>query len=135
MKKVKKFMFGGAAKALSNVVKSATAKAPVAGQKPLPSGMTFGLGSAAQANPRIPAMVGKMLGASKAPVGIGAAASKGFMPTQSVMQGINKNMMGMMGVGKRMKKGGEVKPSSKASSASKRGDGCAIKGKTKGKMV
>jgi len=33
------------------------------------------------------------------------------------------------------KKGGSVKSSSKASSASRRGDGCCVRGKTKGRMV
>ena len=36
---------------------------------------------------------------------------------------------------KSYKKGGKVKKSVKVSSASKRADGCAIKGKTKGRMV
>jgi hypothetical protein len=34
-----------------------------------------------------------------------------------------------------MKKGGKVKKMAKGGSASKRADGCATKGKTKGKMV
>jgi hypothetical protein len=34
-----------------------------------------------------------------------------------------------------MKKGGEVKAYAKGGSVSKRGDGCAVRGKTKGKMV
>ena len=45
---------------------------------------------------------------------------------------------GIGGMGAAMKKGGAVKKKSKGgtvSSASKRGDGCAIKGKTKGRFV
>jgi hypothetical protein len=39
------------------------------------------------------------------------------------------------GAYKGYKKGGKVKKSVKVSSASKRADGCAIKGKTKGRMI
>jgi hypothetical protein len=80
----------------------------------------------------------------------GATGSTGF---KSAFGGIDSNMLAPSGgvpvnfpgltggVGPRpvfgMKKGGSVKASktAKASSASKRGDGIAIKGKTKGRFV
>jgi hypothetical protein len=66
-----------------------------------------------------------MLGTPKAPVGLGAAM--GANPKMSSGLGMfGAKLAGRMG----MKKGGSV-----SSSASKRGDGCAIRGKTKGKMV
>jgi hypothetical protein len=40
-----------------------------------------------------------------------------------------------MEAGEGMRKGGKVKKMAKGGSASKRGDGCATKGKTKGKFV
>jgi len=40
-----------------------------------------------------------------------------------------------MEAGEGMKRGGKVKKMAKGGSASKRGDGCATKGKTKGKFV
>jgi hypothetical protein len=138
MKKVKKMMFGGisgkgpnleqvskmpggvnknvpamAQKMMANLPKGSTAAAP----KP---GMT-GLGTAAQANPKIAPKIGGMLGAN---TGIGSAAQANPKTAQN---------LGRMaaGVGKKMgmKEGGKV------SSASVRADGCAVKGKTKGKMV
>jgi hypothetical protein len=54
----------------------------------------------------------------------------GFGPTAPFNQA-KMNQINSMLQGKPMKKGGAVK----ASSASKRADGCAIKGKTKGKIV
>jgi hypothetical protein len=41
----------------------------------------------------------------------------------------------VMEAGEGMKRGGKVKKMAKGGSASKRGDGCATKGKTKGKFV
>jgi len=46
---------------------------------------------------------------------------------------MREKMAAMRGQG--MKKGGSVKAKPKMSSASKRADGCAMKGKTRGRMV
>lgn len=56
----------------------------------------------------------------------------GAMPSPAVNQ-INKGVGNNLGGG--LKKGGKVAGSSKGSSASKRGDGIAQKGKTKGRMI
>jgi hypothetical protein len=61
---------------------------------------------------------------------------KGALPTaQGMAQGVTPG--GVMGFNPtKMKKGGVVKSKAKkVSSASKRADGCATKGKTKGRMV
>jgi hypothetical protein len=61
------------------------------------------------------------------------------MPPQlGLLANATRGLPKMGGMG--MKKGGEVKAKKmasggKVSSASSRGDGCAIKGKTKGRMV
>jgi hypothetical protein len=80
--------------------------------KPTPNVM--GLGTAAQANPRIPASVQNAISNLKA----------GNIPKARP-----GSMVGQRFGGMGMKEGGKV------SSASKRADGCAVKGKTKGKMV
>jgi hypothetical protein len=74
------------------------------------------------------------------PTGIGAAAVNAANKMGMGASAVNK--LGSIGqaVGKKlgMKKGGAVKKMASGgsvSSASKRGDGCAIKGKTKGRMV
>jgi hypothetical protein len=218
MKKVKRMMFGGAAKAVGNAAKSAAAKAPALGVAPSPTNianqramnnltalkdqgkMAGGMGSGSNllleaANQRAnqknlanaaaaavqensnPLSSGKftpsklpdqaaqrpLLGGQLMDQRAMAAAQNPALGKQpmtqnqigrmladrvagneqvqrigtaakspAVGQGINKNMIGAA-LGKKMgmKKGGAVK----ASSASKRGDGCAIKGKTKGRMV
>jgi hypothetical protein len=86
--------------------------------KPLPPGVKLspdsGMGSAMQANPRIPAGVQNAISNLKA----------GNIPKARP-----GSMVGQRFGGMGMKKGGKV------SSASKRADGCAVKGKTKGRMV
>ena len=67
------------------------------------------------------ATVGKMMDQGMAPQG---------MPMTPAPQG-----MPMAPQGQGMKKGGTVRAKSKSSSASKRGDGIAKRGKTKGRMV
>ena len=47
----------------------------------------------------------------------------------------NKMALGLPETTPAMKKGGKVKKYAKGGSASKRADGCAIKGKTRGKFV
>lgn len=47
----------------------------------------------------------------------------------------NKMALGLPETAPAMKKGGKVKKYAKGGSASKRADGCAIKGKTRGKFV
>ena len=52
------------------------------------------------------------------------------------MRGAMRSQPGMrVQPGRRMKKGGSVKKYAKGGSASKRGDGCAQRGKTRGKFV
>jgi hypothetical protein len=106
-------------------------------------GASFGLGGA----PLPPGMKGPgsppPLDISKT-AGPGAldmtkTAGPGFGPSAPFNQA-KMNQINSMLYGKPMKKGGAVKTKKmasggKVSSASKRGDGCAIKGKTKGKMV
>lgn len=58
------------------------------------------------------------------PMGLMVPRGAGFFPVGAGMAGMKKG-----GKVKKMAKGGSV------SSASKRGDGCAIKGKTKGRFV
>ena len=81
------------------------------------------------------ATTGKMIDQGMAPQGMPMAPQG--MPMASAPQG-----MPMAPASQGMKKGGSVKAKTKAykaggkvSSASKRADGCAIKGKTKGRMV
>jgi hypothetical protein len=157
MKKVKRMMFGGISKAVGNAARNAAAKAPVPPadvQKmmanlprrstvaaPSKPGMT-GLGAAMGSNPAMAANVGNMLGGTRSPgaggmtagpkpgmTGLGAAQANPKMMSglSGMMAGPGKGLAPSMGAG--MKKGGSVSP------ASKRADGCAIKGKTKGKMV
>ena len=72
-------------------------------------------------------------------VGLGGRSSSSPMPPQlGLLANATRGLPKMGGMG--MKKGGEVKAKKmasggKVSSASSRGDGCAIKGKTKGRMV
>ena len=88
------------------------------------------------------ATAGKMIDQAKAPQGMPMApqgmAPQGMAPQAMAPQG--------MPMAPGMKKGGSVKAKPKAkpkaykaggkvSSASKRADGCAVKGKTKGRMV
>ena len=80
--------------------------------KPTPNVM--GLGTAAQANPRIPASVQNAISNLKA----------GNIPKARP-----GSMVGQRFGGMGMKEGGKV------SSASKRADGIAVKGKTRGRMV
>jgi hypothetical protein len=88
----------------------------------LPTIPERGTGIPAYDNPR-------MISPGPTPPSGGATGSTGF---KSAFGGIDSNMLS-----NRMKKGGSVKASKapKASSASKRGDGIAIKGKTKGRFV
>ena len=154
MKKVKRMMFGGVSKAVGNAAKNAAVKAPVPppdvqkmianlprgstvagpgtglGVKPTVTGApdknlpftinnkptpnVMGLGTAAQANPRIPASVQNAISNLKA----------GNIPKARP-----GSMVGQRFGGMGMKEGGKV------SSASKRADGIAVKGKTRGRMV
>jgi hypothetical protein len=91
--------------------------APGTGGRPPIPGMT-GLGTAAQTNPKIAPKIGGMLG------GGGAAPANPKISRMLTGNPVTKTVRPFG-----MKKGGKV------SSASKRADGCAIKGKTKGKMV
>jgi hypothetical protein len=50
-------------------------------------------------------------------------------------EALRGQMEGAQGAPTGMKKGGKVKKMAAGGSASKRADGCAIKGKTRGKMV
>jgi hypothetical protein len=88
----------------------------------LPTIPERGTGIPAYDNPR-------MISPGPTPPSGGATGSTGF---KSGFGGFDSNMFS-----NRMKKGGEVKASKapKASSASKRADGIATKGKTKGRMV
>jgi hypothetical protein len=88
----------------------------------LPTIPERGTGIPAYDNPR-------MISPGPTPPSGGATGSTGF---KSGFGGFDSNMFS-----NRMKKGGSVKASKapKASSASKRGDGIATKGKTKGRMV
>ena len=101
---------------------------PQAGSKPTPPSMVGDILKTAQAK--------GMLGA--APVGIGSASAQANPKMMSGLSGMGAALGKRMG----MKKGGAVKKKASSyksggsvSSASKRADGCAIKGKTKGKMV
>jgi hypothetical protein len=69
------------------------------------------------------ATVAKMGGPGMAPQGM---APQGMAP-----QGMPMAPQGMAPQAPGMKKGGTVKAKSKSSSASKRADGCAIRGKTR----
>ena len=162
MKKVKRMMFGGVSKAVGNAAKNAAVKAPVPppdvqkmianlprgstvagpgtglGVKPTVTGApdknlpftinnkptpnVMGLGTAAQANPRIAPKIGGMLGGGGA--GLGSAMQNNPRMAQNI-GGIGAALGKRMG----MKEGGKV------SSASKRADGIAVKGKTKGRMI
>jgi hypothetical protein len=77
------------------------------------------------------ATTGKMIDQGIVPPSM-PMAPQGMAP-----QGMAPQAMPMAPQGPGMKKGGVVKAKTKAkaSSASKRADGCAIKGKTRGKMV
>jgi hypothetical protein len=145
MKKVKRMMFGGVSKAvgksleqvskmpggvnknappnvqkmMANLPRGSTVAGPGTGLAPKP-GMT-GLGTAAQVNPKIAPKIGGMLGGG----GAGLGAAQANPKTMSGLGGIGAALGRKMG----MKKGGSV------SSASKRADGIAAKGKTKGRMV
>ena len=67
--------------------------------------------------------------------GEAAAAPSRETPSFASLKGMTmrEKMAAMRGQG--MKKGGSVKAKPKMSSASKRADGCAMKGKTRGKMI
>ncbi len=87
--------------------------------------------------PMAPPMAGKRPMANPADAGI-FTADKGIQPP-SPDEGPTLDR-GMRGMPRRpgMKKGGcvkKMKSGGSTSSASKRADGCAIKGKTKGKMI
>lgn len=72
----------------------------------------------------------KMYGAKRLPIGDGATLSVGATPARGGGAGVRFNTT--------FKKGGKVKKMAKGgkvSSASKRGDGCAQRGKTKGRFV
>jgi len=149
MKKVKKMMFGGVSKALGNAAKKVAAKAPAPAPTPVRSGFSsIRAGEArsmANRNQPAPTPVNKNQ-ASMSQLRAGANAIRGLQqgsqqsPTsiaqQNPLAGKNiKNIrsmgtaLGFLGKKPGMKAGGKV------SSASSRGDGCAVKGKTKGKMV
>ena len=152
MKKVKRMMFGGVSKALGNAAKKVAAKAPAPAPTPVRSGFSsIRAGEArsmANRNQPAPTPVNKNQ-ASMSQLQAGANAIRGLQqgsPQQSSGSGSIFNRRGaptptppsmaskISGLGLKrpgigMKKGGKV------SSASSRGDGCAVKGKTKGKMV
>jgi hypothetical protein len=92
------------------------------GGSPKPSDSKISMG-------KIPTPVGKVYGLRGIPVGKGSL-SVGASPFGGGKAGATASFP--------LKKGGKVKKMAKGgsvSSASKRGDGCATKGKTKGKMV
>jgi hypothetical protein len=111
-----------AQKMMANLPRGSTVAGPGTGLAPK-SGMT-GLGTAAQANPKIAPKIGGMLG------GGGAAPARPKIPaTINTSRMLTGNPVTKTVRPFGMKEGGKV------SSASSRADGCATKGKTKGKMV
>jgi hypothetical protein len=93
----------------------------LSGARPIMGSGMSGAGLAGMARPQ-PTMGSGMSGA-----GLAEMARPQPPSTTSRLAGLGATGMGARAMG--MKKGGKV------SSASKRADGCAIKGKTKGKMV
>ena len=109
------------------------------------------MGTSPQAGPGLSAlpkmMGGAPLGGMGGPIGrvgdMGAGKQPGMQPQSgpidTTVRGIPSAQIEALRkqlTGTPMKKGGQVKSSAKkTSSASKRGDGCATKGKTKGRMI
>ena len=94
--------------------------------KPTPNVM--GLGTAAQANPKIGGMLG---GGPK----IGGMLGGGGAGLGSVMQNNPRMAQNIGGIGAALGKRMGMKKGGKVSSASKRADGIAVKGKTRGRIV
>jgi hypothetical protein len=157
MKKVKKFAMGGMN--FNSSSRKAPPPPPVMAPRPLPAGSGL-KGMAAptvQAGQNLPG--GKPMQtpntggtpaglASGAPVGLAAmGGGAGLSPAQ--LSGLRNNLgpqaapanaAAIMndihtGIGSRPSSVGGMKKGGKVSSASKRADGCAIKGKTRGKMM
>jgi hypothetical protein len=129
MKKVKKMAFGGIGRALKNAVKPAAK--PVGG--PMGSAIKSG-------NTPMPTLSGGLklvdpiMDKSAAPTKISPSGGLGGMMSGGAGKALGASTLrGLQGPtakpGAMMKKGGKV------SSASKRADGCATKGKTRGKIV
>jgi hypothetical protein len=148
MKKVKRMMFGGISKGVGNAAQQAiAAKKPmglgegIARAAGVPVGKT--VNAPATIKPiggvRSPGLGGPTDGPLVKPLppgvnlppnsGMGNKGPSGLGVASNTMQQLQSLLKGSPTNAKYMKKGGMV------SSASKRADGCAIKGKTKGKMV
>ena len=101
------------------------------------SGM-FGLAGLAATNPGITNKIARngglgimgMLAAKKKKAGAPAVGMRGRPMVEDIMVAEEAPASAPM-----MRKGGKVKKMAKGGSASKRGDGCATKGKTKGKFI
>jgi hypothetical protein len=147
MKKVKRMMFGGVSKALGNAAKKVAAKAPAPAPTPARSGFSSirageGRAMANRNKPaptpgvvpiptNLPKMSGPLGTASSMPQLQAAANAMRGLPLGSKQTPTPPSMasqisgLGLKRPGIGMKKGGKV------SSASSRGDGCAIRGKTR----
>ena len=146
MKKTKKFDDGGPTGGhyvdmgdSRNFVADVPADVPVAATMgPIPSGM----------GPDTGRPVGAGMGAGLAGQGAGyaellaadrpdvVARPMGLMMPRG--RGLGGSLAGQLAASRTMKKGGTVKKMAKGgsvSSASKRADGCAVKGKTKGRII
>jgi hypothetical protein len=98
--------------------------AGMVGQGPMGAGMAGMGGDSEVGYTDRPDVVARPMGLMNPPRGRGLGASLAGQAAMARMGGMKKG-----GTVKKMAKGGSV------SSASKRGDGCAIKGKTKGRFV
>jgi hypothetical protein len=135
-KKVKKFVLGGALRSINPIIKKAAAQVaakPAASMDQLRAAKQAISGNQ-QAQAQSPKGATSLVKPSVGAAQQATNASSGAVPrTQSPLAGKTIKQIGGIGaaLGKRMgmKKGGSV------SSASKRADGCATKGKTKGRMV
>jgi hypothetical protein len=127
VKKVKKMVFGGISRAMGRSVKNVANRMPTPNPMSMaPSGNAMGaapLPNATQVMPRTGGIASNALNAIRA---AGAANPQMVAPT-GASYGSIRPMPGAVRVP--MKKGGAV------GSASKRADGCAIKGKTKGRII
>ena len=122
MKKVKRMALGGVSKAAKN----AAAKALVPPPK-IQTMANLSGASTVTAPPKIQTMANLPRGSTVAPPTVQNAISN--INAGNIPKPQPGGMVGQRFGGMGMKKGGSV------SSASKRADGCAVKGKTKGKIV
>jgi hypothetical protein len=125
---VKSSILAGEGRAMAN----RNQPAPTPGVVPIPTNLPKMSGPLGVAPKFSPAQQNQIMDSQRAQIATQAPSQLGLM--SNATRGLPK--MGGMG----MKKGGEVKAKKmasggKVSSASSRADGCAIKGKTKGRMV